>query len=312
MENNVDIIVNCFNGEKYLSQALDSILLQDYSSWRIIFVDNCSTDDSKNIAKNFEGNLIYHKTENKITLGEARKLAVSLTESDYIAFLDCDDSWLPNKLKEQVEIMQKRELALTFSGINYIDQNGNYIGKYTPFSKEGYLFREKLINFDINILTSFIRREFLLKHDLNFSSEMEASEEYNLFMQIAALGKIHSTNRIHANYRILEDSLTNKYKEKWAKEREITINQIVSSNNNLAINYKKEIKQASNRANYYKACFYMENKKYLNARKELFDISKEEYLYLPLYLLSFAPIFWELLHKRKIKEKLTRVFIKKK
>ncbi len=312
MENNVDIIVNCFNGEKYLSQALDSILLQDYSSWRIIFVDNCSTDDSKNIAKNFEGNLIYHKTENKISLGEARKLAVSLTESDYIAFLDCDDSWLPNKLKEQVEIMQKSELALTFSGINYIDQNGNYIGKYTPISKEGYLFREKLINFDINILTSFIRREFLLKHDLNFSSEMEASEEYNLFMQITALGKIHSTNRIHANYRILEDSLTNKYKEKWAKEREITINQIVRSNNNLAINYKKEIKQASNRANYYKACFYMENKKYLNARKELFDISKEEYLYLPLYLLSFAPIFWELLHKRKIKEKLTRAFIKKK
>ena len=312
MENNVDIIVNCFNGEKYLSEALDSILFQDYSLWRIIFVDNCSTDDSKNIAKNFEGNLIYHKTENKISLGAARKLAVSLTESDYIAFLDCDDSWLPNKLKEQVEIMQKKKLALTFSGINYINKNGNYIGKYSPISKEGNLFREKLVNFDINILTSFIRREFLLKHDLNFSSEMEASEEYNLFMQIAALGEIHSTNRTHANYRILEDSLTNRYKEKWAKEREITINHIVKRNNNLAVNYKKEINQAFNRANYYKACFYMENKKYLNARKELIKISKEEYLYLPLYLLSFVPFFWELFHKRKIKEKLTRAFFKKK
>ena len=44
-----------------------------------------------------------------------------------------------------------------------------------------------------------------MKNDLNFSSEMEASEEYNLFMQIAAIGKIHSTEKIHANYRILED-----------------------------------------------------------------------------------------------------------
>ena len=61
MENNVDIIVNCFNGEKYLSEALDSILSQDYPLWRIIFIDNCSSDNSKMIAQNFEGNLIYQE-----------------------------------------------------------------------------------------------------------------------------------------------------------------------------------------------------------------------------------------------------------
>jgi len=312
MENNVDIIVNCFNGEKYLSEALDSILSQDYPLWRIIFIDNCSSDSSKKIAQNFEGNLIYHRTEKKISLGAARKLAVSLTKSDYIAFLDCDDRWLPNKLKEQVEIMQKKELALTFSGINYIDQNGKYIGKYTPISQEGDLFREKLVNFDINILTSLIRREFLMKNDLNFSSEMEASEEYNLFMQIAAIGKIHSTEKIHADYRILEDSLTNKFKKKWAEEREITINHIIKGNHNFALEYEEEIKLALNRACYYKACFYMENKKYSKARKELINISKEEYLYLLFYLLSLTPILWKLFHRRKIKEKLTRVFFKKK
>ena len=54
MQKTVDIIVNCFNGEKYLSEALDSILKQGYKSWRVIFIDNCSTDNSKNIAKNFK------------------------------------------------------------------------------------------------------------------------------------------------------------------------------------------------------------------------------------------------------------------
>ncbi len=312
MQNSVDIIVNCFNGEKYLSEALNSVLAQDYPSWRVLFIDNCSTDGSKKIAKKFKGNLIYHKTEKKISLGAARKLAVNLSKSDFIAFLDCDDSWTSNKLKEQVDTMQKKELALTFSGINYIDHNGNNIGKYSPLSKEGNLFREKLINFDINILTSLIRREFLIKNDLNFSFKMEASEEYNLFMHIAALGKIHSTDRIHANYRILEDSLTNKFKEKWAEEREATLSQIIGRDKNLAVSYHKEIKMASNRSNYYKACFYMENEKYLKARKELIKISKDEFLYLPLYFLSFVPSIWKFFHKRKVKEKLTRVFFTKK
>ena len=61
-----------------------------------------------------------------------------------------------------------------------------------------------------------------------------------------------------------------------------------------------------------KACFYMENKKYSKARKELISISKEEYLYLLFYLLSLTPILWKFFHRRKIKEKLTRVFFKKK
>ena len=56
----------------------------------------------------------------------------------------------------------------------------------------------------------------------------------------------------------------------------------------------------------------MENEKYLKARKELIKISKDEFLYLPLYFLSFVPSIWKFFHKRKVKEKLTRVFFTKK
>tara|TARA_Y100000992_G_scaffold256989_1_gene190672 strand:+ start:5128 stop:6066 length:939 start_codon:yes stop_codon:yes gene_type:complete len=309
MQKTVDIIVNCFNGEKYLSEALDSILKQGYKSWRVIFIDNCSTDNSKNIAKKFKGNLIYHKTEKKISLGAARKLAVNLSESDYIAFLDCDDTWEPDKLEDQVNTMQSKEVVLTFSGINYIDDSGKNIGQYKPKPICGNLFREKLKNYDINILTSLIKRNFLLQNNLNFSSEMEASEEYNLFMKIASLGKINADNRLHANYRILEDSLTNKFKKKWAEEREITLEQIIKKDRNLKEKYEEDINIAFNRASYYKACFFMDNENFRLARKELRKISKKEKLYFPLYILAFFPKIWVFFHKREIKEKLTRIFI---
>lgn len=310
MQPNVDILVNCFNGEKYLSHALESISSQTYSNWRVIFIDNCSTDNSANIAKNFKGNIFYYKTDKKLSLGEARKIGVELVDADFLAFLDCDDIWMPNKLSEQINIMEDNRLALTYSGMNFIDRNHRLIGHYKPLKKRGFLFKEQLINFDINILTAFIRRDFLAKNNLNFSSLMKASEEYNLFMQISALGEIYACDKIHANYRILEDSLTNAFKEKWSDERDYTLNQIINLDKDLFKKYKKEFESARNRSKYYKACYFMECADYSSARSTLKEIAFKEKKYFLLYMVSFFPFFWRFIHRRKIKEKLTRIIFR--
>lgn len=310
MQPSVDILVNCFNGEKYLSHALESISSQTYSHWRVIFIDNCSTDNSANIAKNFKGNIFYYKTDKNLSLGEARKIGVKFVNAEFLAFLDCDDTWMPNKLFEQINIMKDTRLALTYSGMNFIDENQKVTGFYRPLRKKGFLIKDQLINFDINILTALIRRDFLIKNDLNFSSRMEASEEYNLFMQITALGEIFANNTIHANYRILEDSLTNTFKEKWSDERDYTLDQIIDFDEDLYNNNKKEFEIAQNRSKYYKVCYFMECADYSSARLILKKIAFKEKKYLLLYAVSFFPIFWRFIHKRKIKEKLTRIIFR--
>ena len=99
-----------------------------------------------------------------------------------------------------------------------------------PWPKEavasGHFPQLNLIGFPTSSMSKFIspKTPTFVKNDLNFSSEMEASEEYNLFMQIAAIGKIHSTEKIHADYRILEDSLTNKFKK---SEQELHRKQLI-------------------------------------------------------------------------------------
>ena len=98
----VSIIVNCYNGEKYLPQALQSILDQKYKNFEVIFVDNCSTDSSAKIYKNLKDKRFkYFKTKKKIKLYNSRNFALKKCKGNFIAFLDCDDEWHENFLSQR-------------------------------------------------------------------------------------------------------------------------------------------------------------------------------------------------------------------
>ena len=99
----VSIIVNCFNGERFLVEALESVINQTYQNWELIFWDNQSIDQSAKIVKKLNNPKIKYFLAPKHTcLGEARSLALSKSKGDWIAFLDCDDYWDKDKLKDQV------------------------------------------------------------------------------------------------------------------------------------------------------------------------------------------------------------------
>ena len=97
----VSIIVNCYNGEKFLRQCLESIFNQTYENWEVIFWDNASTDKSQTIFKSFKDKrLNYYRSAENVSLGQARAWAVNKSNGEYIAFLDVDDKWFPKKLRK--------------------------------------------------------------------------------------------------------------------------------------------------------------------------------------------------------------------
>ena len=112
----VSVIINCFNGEKYLREAIDSVYAQTYEDWEIIFWDNHSSDCSAEIAKSYDHKLKYFLAKEHTSLGEARNLALQEANGDYVAFLDSDDKYLPDKIKVQLAAMQESGLILSFSG----------------------------------------------------------------------------------------------------------------------------------------------------------------------------------------------------
>ena len=99
----VSIIINCYNSDKYIKQTIDSVLTQTYDNWEVIFYDNASTDDTKEIISSYNNvNFRIFTSPINILLGAARNEAIKLANGEYIAFLDSDDYWHSSKLEKQI------------------------------------------------------------------------------------------------------------------------------------------------------------------------------------------------------------------
>ena len=98
----VSVIMNCYNGGAFVRQAIESVYAQSYTDWEIVFWDNCSTDDTADIAQSFDSKLRYFRGEYMVPLGAARNLALAKAEGDWIGFLDHDDLILPHRFARQM------------------------------------------------------------------------------------------------------------------------------------------------------------------------------------------------------------------
>ena len=122
----VSVIMNCFNGEKYLSDAIMSVLNQDYENFELIFWDNQSTDNSASIFKSFEDKrLKYFYAETHTNLYEARNYAIEKSNGEFIAFLDTDDIWKYNKLSTQIPLFTNKGVGFVYSNYTILDESRN-------------------------------------------------------------------------------------------------------------------------------------------------------------------------------------------
>ena len=150
----VSILMNCYNGEKYLYEAIDSIYSQTYSNWEIIFIDNCSTDTSSKIANSYEdGRLKYYKTQKNLPLGAARNWGIKFINGKFLAFLDTDDVWFSNKLEKQLKVI-KEDIAFVYGPVIQIDEIGDEL-RETKINKESN-FKSLLERYDINMHSTLI------------------------------------------------------------------------------------------------------------------------------------------------------------
>ena len=128
----ISIITAVFNSEKFIESTLKSILAQSYSNWELILVDDCSSDNSLKVIQPY---LEKHKNFNLIKLNSNKGAAIARNEGtkiangDFIAFLDSDDLWKPNKLSTQIKLMLNNNVDVCFSSYDLIDEQGNYLNK---------------------------------------------------------------------------------------------------------------------------------------------------------------------------------------
>lgn len=120
----VSVIIPVKNGERFLAQAINSVLEQDYRPLEIVVVDGQSTDDTARIAQSFElVRYIYQSGE--LGLGRARNLGIKAARGELIAFINCDDLWAPNKLGAQVDYLARHpEIQYTITRAKFFLEPG--------------------------------------------------------------------------------------------------------------------------------------------------------------------------------------------
>lgn len=286
----VSIIMNCYNCEQYLFDAIESIYSQTYRDWEIIFWDNASTDGTVDIIKKYDGKLKYFRSSRTTPLGEARNLALSKASGKYISFLDCDDMYLPEKLQYQVDLMEKYDYAMTYSSVIFINNVGSRIKTFKVKYKSGYIFPELLNYYDINMQSVLLRKDILDNDSLSFDCSLSFSPDYNMFMQIAAIYNIGVTTKPLVMYRIIPNSLTKKSYHLVSKEYKYTLDNLSFKFPSLISKYQKVFDLAYSKSYFYDAVALIYDSKFDLARLSLRKILFTRLRFFALYLILFLPL----------------------
>ena len=146
MDELVSIIMPSYNTAQYISDSINSVLLQTYTRWELIIVDDCSSDNTDAIIQPFLGDkrIVYLKNEVNSGAAVSRNRALREARGRWIAFLDSDDTWDPRKLEKQLKYMKENNYAFT-----YTDYRMCVDGKWMPFINTGpnYVNKRRMYNY---------------------------------------------------------------------------------------------------------------------------------------------------------------------
>lgn len=132
MENRglVSIVMPSYNTAKYISESIQSVLNQTYPYWELIIVDDCSNDNTDEVVKEYlaDSRIRYLKNEKNSGAAISRNYALREAKGKWIAFLDSDDLWLPEKLKKQIEFMVNGGYYFSYTNYEEIDESSKSMG----------------------------------------------------------------------------------------------------------------------------------------------------------------------------------------
>lgn len=128
----VSIITPTYNCGKFIGETIDSVKSQTYQNWEMIIVDDCSTDNTEEIVKIYQkkdDRISYYKFDENLGAAIARNKAMEMAKGDYIAFLDSDDLWSPEKLEKQIKFMKENGYFFTCTNYEQMDEKNNLLGR---------------------------------------------------------------------------------------------------------------------------------------------------------------------------------------
>lgn len=214
----VSVVMPCHNSEKFLRQAIDSVIAQVYENWELIIANNGSTDTSVAIAEEYakkDARIKSISTEKGLGVGLAKNMGVEVAKGRYIAFLDSDDKWTPNKLEKQINFMEKSGAPLSGSHYYVIDADDTITGSFRP-TKHHVTYYSLLKANDIGCLTSVYDTHQLGKM---YMTATRVGSDLHLWLDMLKLKPFAAIIHEPLGYYRLHDGANTKNKNRSIKMR---------------------------------------------------------------------------------------------
>jgi glycosyltransferase involved in cell wall biosynthesis len=254
----ISVIINCHNGEKFITSAINSVLSQTYSNWEIIFWDNQSSDNTAEIVNSIkDSRILYFKSDFFTNLYTARNLALNYINGEFVTFLDVDDWWAIDKLFIQLNEFQKdNSVDILYSNYYFVTDNDMKI-VHKGSKPSGQIFRELLKDNFIGVSTLMVKskvfKEIKFKNEYHIIGDYDftirASKKFNFkYIKTPLLYyRWHGTNESIKKESLKIEELTNLHKE------------LISNNENLE--FYKEINKMYKNINYYTYLYHIKYNK---------------------------------------------------
>lgn len=204
----VSIVLPCYNGSRYLRYSLDSILIQDFTDWELIFVNDCSTDDTLKIATEYANKdarirIINNETNQK--LPASLNIGFSAATGDYLTWTSDDNIAKPNWLSVMVEYLDRnQDTDMVVAGMDYIDEDGNV------FDTFNYKRSAQDLSYFCNVGAAFMYRRRIMDKIGGYDTSVFCAEDYDYWCRIAMSGRIDYISDNIYQYRFNSDALTAK------------------------------------------------------------------------------------------------------
>lgn len=218
----VTILIPAYNASPYISESLESALGQTYEALEIMVVDDGSTDNTEELVREFGDKVVYLKKENGGP-SSARNYGIARAKGEYIAFLDADDLWYPEKIAIQIEAFQNEpELGMTYCNMQPINKEDvlTYVKPYPEAVSQRFsgdvFYKLFMFNF-IPTPTVMVKKEVFEKAGL-FPEHLRFSEDYHMWLRICAYYKARHIDQVLAYRRIHQGQASNDLDELYKGE----------------------------------------------------------------------------------------------
>jgi glycosyltransferase involved in cell wall biosynthesis len=218
----VTAVIPTYNAAPFIRRTVESVLAQSYKDFELIVVDDGSSDATAGIVAGF-GDRVRLIIQPNRGVSAARNRAIAEARGDLIAFLDHDDIWYPEKLEQQVHLMDTRpEVGLVYANANFIDESDRRMWTYLarPRLHRGTVLGPLFLDCFVPLLTVVVRAKLLA--DIGpFVTRWSIAEDYDLFLRAAEHSELDYVDQVLAGYRIHRGNLSRDFSRRLREEQEV-------------------------------------------------------------------------------------------